>query len=303
MAAPHLRWQTMSCHIIEIDHEDPSGSTLFSRAYQELFIPAFPDPREREPQQEILDKLCLRRHGYYGRNTYRVIVMEEDGHPVGLCVFAYLSRSNAGVIEFLAVSPHCRGQGIGSTLCHEAEKRLADDAQAMTRRPLDWLLLEAHDPRLVMPGEDVCDPAVRIRFWEHQGFSQVDFPYVQPPLGDAADPVRKFLLMTKILNIGWLGVVPQEPFAMAVKEYAYWGFGIESPADNPYVREMLEAVARGKGGRRPAGGGREDGRSAEVRDSSDAIHAVPCLSVLSSLARQWRYPSVFATIDFKLNTG
>ena len=47
---------------------------------------------------------------------------------------------------------------------------------------------------------------------------------------------------------------------MALKEYAYWGFGIESPADNPYVREMLEAVVRGKGGRRSAGGGREDGR-------------------------------------------
>lgn len=243
----------MSCHIIEIDHEDPSDSTLFTQAYQELFIPAFPDPGEREPQQEILDKLCLRRHGYYGRNTYRVIVMEEDGHPVGLCVFAYLARSNAGIIEFLAVSPLCRGQGIGSILCHEAEKRLVADALAMNHQPLDWLLVEAHDPARVMPGEDVCDPAVRIRFWEHQGFCKVAFPYVQPPLGKTALPVRKFLLMTKILNFGWFGVVPSETFAMALQEYAYWGFGIESPADNRYVREMLEMVVRGPMGLRTVG--------------------------------------------------
>ena len=87
---------------------------------------------------------------------------------------------------------------------------------------------------------------------------------------------------------------------MALKEYAYWGFGIESPSENPYVREMLEAVARGKGRRRPEAGERE---KVEVRELPAVVQAAPCLSVLVGIARQWRCSRRFFPVEFKLNTG
>lgn len=241
----------MSCSLIEIESEDPLSSTIFSQAYHDLFIPAFPDPDERETPQQILDKLCLRHHGYYGRNGYHVVVALVDGRPVGLGVIGYLAKSNCGVVEFIAVSAACRGQGVGSELQRHCEQVLAADAMEQTGRPLDWLLIEAHDPERVAPEEDVGDPRARIRFWERQGFRRLEVAYVQPPLDSKAAPVRKFLLMGKVLNPQWNGCVPGPVLATALKEYAYWGFDIESPGDNPYVREMLASILKPEEAGRP----------------------------------------------------
>ena len=90
-----------------------SDIELLEHFYHECFVPEFPNPNERETLEDIKEYLHRKETGWYGKNNYHVVVMLDGDMPIGGSISDYLVEPNAGVIEYLVVSPDHRGTGLG----------------------------------------------------------------------------------------------------------------------------------------------------------------------------------------------
>src|SRR4030095_4567943 len=117
----------------------PAHRALLRRFSDEAYAPEFPDPDERESLVNIERYLELKAQGWYGDNAYHVVVAEDDGMIVGGAISDYLADPNAGVVEFLVVTPAARGQGLGRRLLDVTEGSI-DDAGRRLGRPRAGLI-------------------------------------------------------------------------------------------------------------------------------------------------------------------
>ncbi|MBW8890116.1 MAG: GNAT family N-acetyltransferase [Fibrobacteres bacterium] len=90
--------------------------SLLSKLYKHLYEKEFPDPDERESLKNIVAYLVKKRSGWYGRNNYHVLALLDQGNPVAVSICDYFAEPNAGVIEFLAIHPAWRKQGVGTKI-------------------------------------------------------------------------------------------------------------------------------------------------------------------------------------------
>ncbi len=83
----------------------------------QLWNEVFPDnPPRNDPAADIRRKLTIQRELF--------LVGELAGRIVGTVMAGF--DGNRGWLHRVAVADHCRRQGIGQALVHEAEKRLAE---------------------------------------------------------------------------------------------------------------------------------------------------------------------------------
>lgn len=107
--------------------------------------------RSYEKQKALLD------HPLYDIETY-----EEGGSLKGYISSWKFEEFN--FVEHLAVNSDARGEGIGTKILESAKEKW--------RKPI-YLEVE-------LPENEICRK--RIRFYERNGFTYNDHPYVQPPL-------------------------------------------------------------------------------------------------------------------------
>lgn len=173
----------------ELEFQDLAAQyseALLSRFYQEVYLPAFPIPDEREELDSWKDQLTIPRPP--GAPETRIIIAGlglKGGHPTlaGGTIVEYYPGSNLGLLTYLVVDPAFRGRNLSRIL---VDKQLngADQAAeelAPGRRPYAYLS-EMNDPNLPESQKDGQDPHQRWRILSKLGFCILDFPYVQPRL-------------------------------------------------------------------------------------------------------------------------
>src|SRR5262249_52391493 len=73
---------------------------------------------------------------------------------------------------------------------------------------------------------------------------KLDFPYVQPALSEAQQPVRHLLLAVKPVMAAYAKSIPAPRLLATVREYLEWAMRIPDPDSNPEYRAMREHLAR-----------------------------------------------------------
>ncbi|WP_051385661.1 GNAT family N-acetyltransferase [Actinokineospora inagensis] len=224
---------TIEFHDLTYGPQDLARLTAF---YHDHYEKEFPDPDERESLENMVEYLRLREEGWYGPNSYHIVLAVRDGSPVGCSVSDYLSEPNVGVIEFLMVLPDARRGGTGRALLTETERLLDKDARAGKGIPLGHVIAEVNDPRAPSDVADNLDPVARVLIWGRWGYRGLDFPYVQPALSEGQEPVTNLLLIVK--SFPQADVVESDTVRAAVHEYLRWAMRIDDPGSSPEYQDM-----------------------------------------------------------------
>ncbi|MQY25861.1 GNAT family N-acetyltransferase [Nocardia aurantia] len=212
--------------------------------YDTLYVAEFPDPDERESLANMAGYLRRKHRGWYGRNSYHIVLGVAGGEVVAASISDYLAEPNTGVIEFLLIAPTCRGSGAGRKLLAHTESLLDADARRAHGRPLDAILAEMNDPLATSAQTDNLDPVTRSLIWHRWGYHGLDFPYVQPALSPDQDPVTNLILIGKPLRTDWSAAIPAPVVVSTVHEYLRWAMRIDEPDDCAEFRAMATALAR-----------------------------------------------------------
>lgn len=176
-------------------NDRPEWAEDFLVRYYREFVESFPDIKERPPYS------VLREHLIAPDSGFRVFAFEIDGEVVGGQHLRIVQTEDEsfGVIEHLWVSREQRKAGIGSVVIQMSE-------QVLEKQGARFCIAEFNDPELMTPKELEEDlrsgitPEGRLRFWERQGYSLLNAPYIQPSLDPAEDAVEYLMLGVKPLR-------------------------------------------------------------------------------------------------------
>lgn len=148
-----------------------------------LYLPSFPDPNEREPFEYITSRIQL-GDSWWPR-TDMLLYLDGDEIASG-CITDYYPECKSIEAIYIVTDPQYRGQGLAKGLLKETFNLYPEAID---------LYLEADNPSLVPPGSSAIDPELRIRIYQKLGFELLDFNYVQPPLAEGLDYTRNLMLM------------------------------------------------------------------------------------------------------------
>lgn len=212
----------------ELTHSS-EDKELLRDFYQELYVPEFPDADERESLENMERYLELKAEGWYGKNDYHIIIAREAGNFIAGAIADFFAEANAGVIEFLVVSPAFRHLGIGKAILAATENLLITDAKQKLGKDLDCIVCEMNDPFKPTDVQDNLNPVKRTLIWHKWGYYGLDFPYVQPALSEEQESVLNLILIVKIFQKDWFKTIPSQIVKVIVHEYLRWAMRIEAP--------------------------------------------------------------------------
>ncbi len=221
---------------------DASDLAILRTFYDTLYVAEFPDPDERETLANMADYLRRKDEGWYGRNSYHIVLGFSGGEIVAASVSDYLAEPNTGVVEFIVVAPAGRGSGVGGRLLAHTEALFDQDAWRAHGRPVDAVLAEMNDPFATSALTDNLDPVARALIWHRWGFGGLDFPYVQPALSADQEPVTNLILICKPCRPDWASTVPAGAVVASVHEYLRWAMRIDEPGEAPEFRRMADVL-------------------------------------------------------------
>jgi GNAT superfamily N-acetyltransferase len=216
---------------------------LLSRFYDDLYVAGFPDPDERESLANMERYLELRRHGWYGPNSYHIILALDGERTVAASVSDYLASPNCGIIEFLVVDESMRGTGVGKKLHAATIEALHADARRAGHDGIDAVVIELNDPFQVAPADDNYDPFERAMIWDRWGYGRLCFPYVQPALSADQQPATCLLLAVKPIAARLEQEVPPDLVIEILRGYLRWAMRIEDPDADPIFMQMQRFLA------------------------------------------------------------
>lgn len=217
------------------------NSALLSEFHHGLYTREFPDPDERESLANMENYLRLKEQGWYGRNNYHILLAEdESGSIVAGIIADFLAKPNCGIIEFIVIDPVLRGQGLGRQLLTEITACFQADAIRAGNSALDGICGEVNDPYRRCDVNDHLDGFARLATWNRYGFSLLDFPYVQPSLGEGQDAVNGLGLMFKPCCEDYQKAVPAPLVESIIREFQIWAMRIEKPDEEPEFSAMRD---------------------------------------------------------------
>lgn len=179
-----------------VDPNDIRSLRLLARAYNDVYIPAFPIADERES----IDA-WMANYKNPVKNAEIVIIiagehLDSQRHAVikGISVGYYYPSGDAGLMAYVAIDPKYRSEGLGHVMVEARKQALLAAAQRHGKK-LGGVFLECNDPAKVKPEDDSFDPATRIKIFEKWGAEIIPIDYVQPPLSveDAKSDYMKLL--------------------------------------------------------------------------------------------------------------
>jgi ribosomal protein S18 acetylase RimI-like enzyme len=161
--------------------------------------------------------------------NYRVWVIKGGGHVQGFSIL-FLAPEGFALLEYMAVAPGLRHQGVGSKLFTETVARAMDrNGQALP------VLLEVDSER------EICgDREVRVRrqrFYRRLGCLRVaGMHYILPLSGDGAPPEMD-LLVYSAHGLRQLAKATLEAWLATIYRDVY-----HTPTDDPRITRMLRSV-------------------------------------------------------------
>ena len=220
---------------VEVTAADPNSISDFGQFYTDIYMAAFPDDNEREGFDHFLKYL----KNAVDATEYRyhiILAKDESGHVVGGCVFNYFKKSNAGVIEFLAVRRDLQSGGIGSMIYKHIASILSEDAYHVSGKPLDYICCEIDSPEYSR-----AEIKKYLYFWDKNHFLHLNFSYVQPALSGDQEPVNG-LWFTISPQHASRSDIPSRLVADILYDYVRYAMGIADPDQNPEYRKMKEEL-------------------------------------------------------------
>lgn len=187
----------MTLELVNVTADRSDLFQLLKEAYDRIYVPAFPDPNEREDFDKFISAI---KGGIAGVGITVNIVGENLEDPArrvlkGMSVAYYYEAQNVGLLAYNAISPEHQGGGIGKVLVQSRINSLKDMAAAKGKK-LDGAFIEVNDPRQVKPEDDSMDPLKRISLFTKWGARLVPIDYAQPPLSDDGAHCEQLLLMS-----------------------------------------------------------------------------------------------------------
>lgn len=220
----HDRFNTEAASFLVLDGADPVHRALLARAWNEIYLPAFPIETERE-SLEKMERLLTTMDV-----PVRMVVIVAGNNlddPASarlhaMSVAYYYPQSAVGLLAYNAVDPGQRARGYGRKMVDARIAALEALAKTDGRR-LAAALIEVNDPAKVAPGEDSMDPAKRIALFEKWGARLIDLAYVQPPLEPGAAFCDTLRLMA-------YPVAGEMPGSLALKGFIEEVYALVEPA-------------------------------------------------------------------------
>ena len=195
---------------------------LLRQFYDSIYVPAFPDPDEREPLANMQHAEDRHAAGFDEGNTYRILLAIKAGVVLGGSICDYLVDPNCGIIGFLAVAAAARGSGIGAALHAATCAALEQDSRASGRDGLSATLIELEDPRRTPQQDLAFDPVARAMFWNRLGYMALRFHYVQSALSPSQKPVLGLLLAARPADPALQYAFPSEAVLRLLRAYIIW---------------------------------------------------------------------------------
>jgi hypothetical protein len=219
--------------VIIDDIDDPVSAKLLKRAYNEVYLPAFPIAAERES----LEQWCARLKR--GKDDI-VICGENLSDPdkaviKGICVGVYFSISDVGLLSYYAVSPTAQGQGIAKLMINRVKELMLERAESQGNM-LKGVFIEVNDPAKIAANQDSFDPATRVSVSHKLGAKDIPVSYVQPPLQPGASKCDGLKLMAYAHPK--TGKYPGPDAVRSFMEAIYMSHGIDITTDADYKKSM-----------------------------------------------------------------
>ncbi len=221
---------------VTIDLTQPGHLELLKKAYNEIYVPAFPNDDERENLDLWTNKLKSKSRS--SADKYVIIIAGNDLDDASACfikgisVGIYYDDAQSGLMAYNAIRPECRNEGLGRQLV-DARVEALHGIAASKGHDLKGIFLEAHDP--VHPCNNGYDSQKRVDKFESWGARKIDVDYIQPALaGDKGKP-RDLLLMAYPVN----GVYPTPGLTEEFLHALYKGHGHEPPEDDEDYCKMV----------------------------------------------------------------
>jgi len=172
---------------------------------------------ERKPDAQLAEMIA--------RPDYLFLVVTLDGDAAGFSISLYLQRTNACLLEYMAVDAARRGHGLGRFLF----RRLVEMPPQAGR----YLLVEIDSDKL--PSADRDDRVRRKRFYRNLGCREVEgFDYIMPPLSRSTPPAMDLMVYRRDL-----------PEAMSKAVLREWVEDVytcvySQPPTDPRIHQMME---------------------------------------------------------------
>jgi len=178
-----------------VDPHNSRSLELLSKAYKDIYEPAFPMEEERESLESWLDTLR-------GGNPVVKIVIAIVGEKIdtetpvikGISVGCYYNEEDVGLLAYNAIAPEFRNEGLGRVMV-EARKQALLGMAKKNGNPLKGVFIECNDPDKVTPEEDCMDPALRLKIFQKWGAKVMPIDYVQPALTKESEKCEKLKLL------------------------------------------------------------------------------------------------------------
>ncbi len=165
----------------------------------------FPDPDEREEPHFIIERIQEESNDPH---THLMAFNLLDGGEtkfIAGCIVEFYPDSCCGLVTYVFVNKEYRGLKIGNEQrkvgelllkSEEGLKGLVDFFETRYHKKPKAILFESNNPFETSPENDSMPPAKRLKFFKKLGAKRVDFPYIQPPLGDDKGIVSNLYLLT-----------------------------------------------------------------------------------------------------------
>ena len=159
--------------------EEASGPEL-AAVYADILSPSFP-PHELMTLERLTDEV------ENGTTSVRV-VRDDAGNLAGTAIATWYLEARVLLIDYLALRPGQRGEGLGGALLNSSI-----DAWAAHYDPCIVIAEVEHpDAHDAHPQHD--DPEARLRFYARQGARLLPLPYFTPGVGEGAVRVGGMML-------------------------------------------------------------------------------------------------------------
>lgn len=207
---------------VDVSMEDKATVSDFGQFYTDIYIEAFPDENERETFDNFLKYLKRPKEPAYDYHV--LLAKDESDRIVAGCVFNYFKKSNAGVIEFLAVRQDLQSGGIGTEIYRRVVATLSADAYRATGRALDYIFCEVDSPEYSR-----AEIKKYLYFWNKYHYRRALFSYVQPALSGGQEPVSGLWFTVAPQHNTEKGSVQSRVLLDAIYDYIKYAMGIEDP--------------------------------------------------------------------------
>lgn len=186
----------MEYQLRDVTSDRPDLFPLLERAYDEIYLPAFPDPNEQETLEKFHE--ILRNDRPHARIVIQLAGTNLDSPKkadvAGLGIAYYYRKSATGLLAYNAVHPEHKGRSIGGLLVKSRTEGLQKQAKA-DRRQLRAIFLEVNNPSIADDRHDSMDPEARLALFRKWGAREIPIDYVQPPISSFGKHCSDLLLL------------------------------------------------------------------------------------------------------------